>query len=173
MKTKLVRPVLVETKKHTNLWSYKGRRLYYDQANFNDEDETVYYQLILISLDPDEKIEDSGLWYMNDECSRDNGIVLFKILTVGKSLLCENINGGCFDTHKNWISKVIARQSQISPEYISKFVEQYNGICIEDLEIVMESYWENYHGSETTIEKDYCYNKIRPKLTNGFVSIVE
>jgi len=57
MKTKKVQPVLVEVKEKTPIWSYKRRRVYYNQANFNDEDETYYYKLILVSVDFSEEIK--------------------------------------------------------------------------------------------------------------------
>lgn len=69
--------------------------------------------------------------------------------------------------------KLIATQEQLSPELIQQLVDEYNNGGMQDFEIEMEYYWENYHGVVTVVEKDFCYNKIRPKLTNGFVTVVE
>lgn len=41
--------ILLPTKDLNGLWSYKGKRLHYDQANFNDEDETEYFHLNIFS----------------------------------------------------------------------------------------------------------------------------
>ena len=85
---------------------------------------------------------------------------------------------------KSFIGKVIARQSQIPLEYISKFIEQYNKGCVEDLEIEMEKCWinsDNVKGNsftevakfEPSINDFDAVLIIQPKLTNGFVTIVE
>ena len=73
------------------------------------------------------------------------------------------------------VEKVIARQSQISPEYISKFIEQYNNGCIDDLKIEMEELYIYPDGTKSKISRLMPDAKPieEPKLTNGFVTIVE
>ncbi len=56
-------------------------------------------------------------------------------------------------------------QSQISQEYISKFIEQYNSNCVEDIEIEMEGYVKS-----TTWEYDKP-EEYNPKLTNGYITV--
>lgn len=44
--------ILLQTEDLNGLWSYKGgRRLHFNQANFNDEDETQYFHLYILSDD--------------------------------------------------------------------------------------------------------------------------
>ena len=54
--------------------------------------------------------------------------------------------------------------SQLEIDDISKFIEQYNQNCIEDLEIEMEN--------KIAID-GHTVIGIEPKITNGFVTIVE
>ena len=68
--------------------------------------------------------------------------------------------------------KVVARQFQIPPEYISKFIEQYNNGCVEDFKIEMKT--KTYQPCDNNYEK--CgepFNIDEPKLHNGFVTIIE
>ena len=157
MKTKHVRPVLVESKDiHSQLEidTISIGKLSYEAKQYHCKHPQ---ELILISLE-DEKIE-VGNEYLDD---------------------CVLIREAVTSDEDYWkrrpdYKKVIARQSQISPEYISKFVKQYNQDCIEDLEIEME-YFEN-----DTLEcigmdgEPNCvlFNGFTPKLANGFVTIVE
>ena len=154
MKTHKVRPVLVESKEITNIWAYKGRVLRYNEANFNDEDDSEYYELILISLE-DEKIEVSDTYY---------NLISSKIKICESESVKQSLN-----ICKSHAKKVIARQSQIPPEYISKFIEQYNRGGVEDLEI------ERVEIYDWSLGEDDINLTIRfkPKLTNGFVTIVE
>jgi hypothetical protein len=48
--------VLSPTKDKSPIWSHKGRRLYFNQANFNDIDDEIRYHLIIISNNDDDKI---------------------------------------------------------------------------------------------------------------------
>ena len=155
MKTKKCRPILIETnEKNSLLWSYKGRRLYYNQANFNDLDETIYYQLILISLE-DEKIEVGDSYYNELNCT-------------------VNTYKSYHNKHNYNSKKVIATQDKISPEYIDKFVEQYNSWEVEDIEIEMEDKFESVNkGLEGFPEDDIDWWVSKPKLTNRFINIVE
>lgn len=121
MKTKLCRPVLVESKELPNIGDIV-------KSKFNDihiltKNDTKSYiktitkqQLILISLDPDEKIE------VGDTLIdiRDNK--LFKI----ERILTNHYESGVMSYQKSYCRKVIATQSQLSPEYIQQFIEEYN-----------------------------------------------
>ena len=123
------------------------------------------FELILISLE-DEMIEEGE--YLN---------LAHRVIVQPTDLEWANSNS-------NNLKKVIARQSQIPPEYISKFIEQYNQGGVEDLEIEMEKCWinsDNVKGNsftevakfEPSINDFDAVLIIQPKLTNGFVTIVE
>ena len=165
MKTKHVRPVLVESKDiHSQLEIddiYIGK-LSYEAKQYHCKHPQ---ELILISLE-DEKIEEGE--YLN---------LAHRVIVQPTDLEWANSNS-------NNLKKVIARQSQISPEYISKFIELYNKGCIEDLEIEMEKCWinsDNVKGNsftevakfEPSINDFDAVLIIQPKLTNGFITIVE
>lgn len=60
--------VLLPTKDLNGLWSYKGRRLYYNQANFNDETETGYFHMYVLSEKADEKCK----FYLDGDLVRPN-----------------------------------------------------------------------------------------------------
>lgn len=162
MKTKKVRPVLVETKDTTSpLWSYKGRRLYYNQANFNDPDEIIYFQLVLVSLEDDE-IEIGDYVYF--------GYHIFKVTTALKdALIVTNPIEGTQQTliGIDGFKKVIATQDQIPDDYIEEFVYKYGFGKAENIEIKMEGFVQS-----STWEYDDPEG-YKPKLTNGFVTIVE
>ena len=159
MKTKRVRPILVEIKGYVGQYPFLGLNdnklsLYTNEnpSNFN----VIAQELILISLE-DEKIEIGELVYKADT----------------KSKIYKHI-----PTTNSWYKdekKVIARQSQISPEYISKFIEQYNNDCVEDLEIEMEELYIYPDGTKSKISRLMPDAKPveEPNLTNGFVTIVE
>ena len=190
MKTHKVRPVLVESQetKSQNLPLYTigecikqlsdvkiGELQSIQRVMFSFE----YFkpmELILISLE-DEKIEVGNEFYSS------------KYETI--DVLASN---GVIDEFTSF--KVIARQSQISPEYISKFIEQYNNDCIENLEIKCGGSYEEFLDFCGKLGYDYdgafgwykrtdpggnrpntstledLFNKY-PKLTNGSVTIVE
>ena len=151
MNTIKVRPVLVSTKNKVHD-TYMIDNLEY-QTDGKLSINGIEQELILISLE-DEKIEDGDLVY-------DKDVKYIRTLS-------HKWNETEFDV------KVIARQSQIPAEYISKFIEQYNNNCVEDIEIEMEERFE-----EDT-SKSYIQGKgqpaikiVEPKLTNGFVTIIE
>ena len=110
MKTKKCKPVLVESKENTGITL--GINI---TKNIPGAMRGQNYELILISLE-DEKIE------------------------VGDMLLDSNLKDSfeLFSPYENndipvyEFYKVIATQEQISPEYIAKFVEQYNNGKVED-----------------------------------------
>ena len=146
MKTKRVRPILVESKESTLHLSH-GKLLItsIESTGKSDLYKSIPQELILISLE-DEKIEEGE--YLN---------LAHRVIVQPSDLEWANSNS-------NNLKKVIARQSQISPEYISKFIEQYNKDCIKDLDIEMEN--------KIAID-GHTVIGIEPKITNGFVTIVE
>lgn len=170
MKTKLVRPVLVETKEKS---TFKGQLclngIYLFSARESDNVGNLNpQQLILISLE-DEKIEVGNSWIYIDPI---NGIDYGEN---GHAIVKNNLNSSWFEKLHDKLNyhKVIATQDQISPEYIAKFVEQYNNGKIEDVEIKMDD-----NGEESWIGDDYSgepfwSEKLEPSLTSGFITIVE
>lgn len=165
MKTKKVRPVLVEIKDASNIFENNDKTLSFYEHKQHASSGGKKFELILISLE-DEKIEEGE--YLN---------LAHRVIVQPTDLEWANSNS-------NNLKKVIARQSQISPEYISKFIEQYNRGSVEDLEIEMEKCWinsDNVKGNsftevakfEPSINDFDAVLIIQPKLTNGFVTIVE
>ena len=196
MKIKKVRPVLVEIKDASNIFENNDKILSFYEYKQHASSGGKKFELILISLE-DERIE-VGNEYLDD---------------------CALIREAVTSDEDYWkrrpdYKKVISRQSQISPEYISKFIEQYNKGCVEDLEIEMEKYFNKSIGDKVEVinnvynfskgdlitikqfnykndynliefEEDDEYqqgfhishlninSKFEPKLTNGFVTIVE
>ena len=176
MKTKRVRPVLVEIKDASNIFENNDKTLSFYEYKQHASSGGKKFELILISLE-DEKIEEGDefvhYWFNENSTNKDRIVV---------STADKNTNDK--KHRKSFIGKVIARQSQISPEYISKFIELYNKGCIEDLEIEMEKCWinsDNVKGNsftevakfEPSINDFDAVLIIQPKLTNGFVTIVE
>lgn len=160
MKTKLCRPVLVESKEEPNIGDlcksprYQNKVLIFGTFENSYQDECKKYQLILISLE-DEKIEDSNEKYFESY----NGMI--KVIT--------DKNVKSIGNYYN----IVARQSQIPPEYISKFIEQYNSGCVKDVEIEMVD-----NGYEVDMEgiggcEIGWMPKFEPKLINGFITIIE
>lgn len=149
MKTKLVRPVLVESKEPNNIYILDGK-LYQTTPNANivvsKADKLIPQQLILISLE-DEKIEVGENYY---------NIRLNKVF--------EAIANDGYPSKED--CKVIATQTQLSPEHIQKFIEEHNKWEVKDIRIEMEEYTDGngmYRNSKM----------FQPKLTNGFITIVE
>ena len=165
MKTKKVRPVLVEIKDASNIFENNDKTLSFYEHKQHASSGGKKFELILISLE-DEKIEEG-------EC-----------LNLAHRVIVQPTDLEWANSNSNNLKKVIARQSQISPEYISKFIAQYNKGCVEDLEIEMEKCWinsDNVKGNsftevakfEPSINDFDAVLIIQPKLTNGFVTIVE
>ena len=165
MTIKRVRPILVESKEYSIIHKF-GDCLdtHAELQKWNGSARPIYQELILISLE-DEKIEEGDkfvhYWFNENSTNKDRIVV---------STADENTNDK--KHRKSFIGKVIARQSQISPEYISKFIEQYNNDCVEDFKIEMKT--KTYQPCDNNYEK--CgepFNIDEPKLHNGFVIIVE
>ena len=155
MKTKKCRPVLVEcsrkSRKGDLVISPTGLGIHISDIEYSVHNKQ---QLILISLE-DEKIEVGDLVY-------------------------DTLKNRLFNAKSNYdgmeyIHKVIAIQDQLSPEYIAKFVEQYNNGKVDVIEIEMEEFCD-----EQTIASASGFSlkvpiniEYKPKLINGFVTIVE
>ena len=164
MKTKHVRPVLVESKEYSIIHKF-GDCLdtHVELQKWYGDARPIYQELILISLE-DERIEVGDKFYCSD---RTNYTHLFTCSghTDNTHLQVKSDNEyGYGDWAICYSKKVIARQSQIPQEYISKFIEQYNNDCVLDLEIEMEN--------KIAID-GHTVIGIEPKITNGFVTIVE
>ena len=177
MKTKLCRPVLVEDKKIHQDFPQNEYRDYlsllipkhpgaspilslFRQANFTNKINPQ--QLILISLDPDEKIEEGDSWigHKIGEIEKESKLVL---------ITPENRKSILHHVVKSNFGKVIATQDKISPEYIQQFIEEYNKGEVKDVEIEMITMNEGHNKPE-----DYPFQEIDiPKLTNGFITIIE
>jgi hypothetical protein len=164
METKLCRPVLVESKDSTTMIGWKNKIELINNSISQLVDK--YYELILISLDPDEKIEvGNNFWYRNYKLMTCTGLSKSGQILTNNEVAKHNDYG-----HPQSLSKkVIATQSQLSPEYIQQFIEDYNKGEVKDVEIEMIAMNEGYNKPE-----DYPFQEIDiPKLTNGFVTIAE
>ena len=166
MKTKKCRPVLVESKENTGITL--GINI---TKNIPGAMRGQNYELILISLEDEEYNEGDYVLCKN------------QILEVDSN---KAYSGANFITlsycRQNKFPKVIATQSQISPEYIAKFIEQYNNGKVDDVEIEMQEwnkakmpkdflkYIEPGCGLPIIAGSEEVYYK--PKLTNKFVTIV-
>lgn len=148
MKTKLCRPVLVESKGITNIW-WSGYKMYYNRTP--EKPKTSCYQLILISLDPDDKIENNGVYYDGNGNTRRFGA------------------GNCYNITSK---KIIATQNQLPTEYIQQFIEEYNEGGVKDVEIEMNQL-TGYDEYGVPMDQNGNIFEDKPKLTNGFITVVE
>lgn len=139
MKTLKCRPVLVEVDK--SFLYLHGGKLYNNRTTMHIPDgKQITQQLILISLNTDEKIEVGNKYYS----------------TIHNQIF-ECINNKQYFENE---FKVIATQSQLSPEYIQQFIEEYNKDEVKDVEIEMEfiNIHTNLELKEFSNSKDKCYN---------------
>lgn len=160
MKTKLCRPILIPQDKA--IWSnclWLGRTSgqlnldhFYDhdpQALYPIDNSMLPQQLILASLDPNEKLE--------------NGDLVFD--PIGNRI--SNIQQISSKGENFGAKKVIATQDQLPLEYIQKFVEEYNGGKMKNVEIEMIL----QHDLRTSNKsKEFI---LIPKLINRLVTIVD
>lgn len=173
MKTKLCKPVLVPASDKNDIYNLLLRPNGKVMKCFTGAEYRrmvligwVPMELDLISLDPDEKIEEGDTGYINIGGGTIGVISYDKEYKTWDLTTSNNIHYP-FST-REYIKKVIATQSQLSPEYISKFVEEYNNGCVLDLEIEItnptyDDWMEN--GASPVFPK--------PKLTNNYITIVE
>lgn len=117
MKTLLVRPLFVKIDTKDSLISDRNILTFSDGKIYNPF-KNEYYQLILISLDPDEKIEVGDVFYSSKYNTIDT--------------LASN---GVIDKLTSY--KVIATQDQLSPDLIYQLVCEYNNEGMQDFEIEM------------------------------------
>lgn len=176
MKTKKVKPVLVESESK----SCKGDLVIVTQklgihiANT----EPSYHnkqELILISLEDEEIEEGSVVLFKNKvltvvEFTHDDTVVF-------KEEIAEDLNLNEYNemAFKEVAKKVIARQSQISPELIHQLIGEYNNGGMKDFKIEVEvmKIWDNIQSVINNPSRSPDSIKIKPKLTNGFVTIVK
>ena len=186
MKTKLVRPILVPQNKATwpnCIWLGRISKQLHLDTSYNDnprsidpiDDSMLPQQLILISLDPDEKIE-VGDWFINEQI--EGGIALWQhngeikpnsnprkvIATSDKSV---NAPFG---------GKDIFNFPFIPNTYIHQFIKEYNNGEIKDVRIEMEKHIDqhpDWKPSYNNPDDPPTISFWLPKLTNGFVTIIE
>lgn len=175
MKTKLVRPILVETKNKSRICHLSQKGKEFNDLRFLGVEapiilDSINYQLILISLDPDEKIEVGDTCYLDYVHRHEPDKNPIKIFTgqITNSLYHFTDGSSYFPVT---IKKVIATQDQLSPDLINQLVAEYNNGGMQDFEIEMEEYdhdeeWSDIGGAYETF-------KVRLKLTNGFVTVVD
>lgn len=135
MKTKLCRPILVPTKEKSTFdgqLCLNGNHLFIARE-CDDVGDLQPQKLILISLDPEEKIE------VGDKVLRPDGVII---------IMSHSDMVAYLDSQSNATKKIIATQDQLPKEYIQQLVEQYNSHKVEDVEIeIIEDYGH--------IDKDY------------------
>lgn len=170
----LVMPVLVETKAYAKIGDLVN---VFGILVIANEDMSHHYKqnLILVSL-KDEKVEIGDKYY-----DSHNNLVL--VATTQS------------DHNVYHYKKVMAVQSQIPVKYIQRFIEEYNGRNIKEIEIEMESWTNKETCCSTemlvrppeTITCPICNKSwmnlgcgvrhlithYKPKLTNGCVTIVD
>ena len=171
MKTKLCKPILIESKEDYGITL--GVNI---TRNIPGAMRGQHYQLILISLDTNDDIKPGDKYYS------------FETETI--DILEENELSMSYDR------KVIATQDQLPNEYIQQFVEEYNKYEVKDVEIEMidnkqqlEECVENieeicleeheniedspYYEQYCLAVKDIDNIVYQLKLTNGFITIVK
>lgn len=144
-----MRPVLVESKNPTTLIKENITNKL-KLSSLNNPLRWKNQQLILISLDPKEKIEVNDTYYRDGLKSLD---------------ICEDLEHSELLNNDKYCYKVIATQEQISPDYIQQFIEEFNKDNVKDIEIEMLKLGFN-------IAAEFPYHSSLPKLTNGFITII-
>lgn len=137
--------ILLESK-DGQLWSHKGRKLYYNQANFNDPEDEVRYDIYLIT---DEKIKE-GNWVLTKDTKRpfkitseeavikETSLGSKKIVATTDELEVERYYPEFTVDKSPWIKY----KPKPTEEWIEYYVEEYNkGNIIED---VLVEYEEEY-----------------------------
>lgn len=176
MKTKLIRPILLESKKDVQLWINLNNKLCFHPSPCK---LAGGQQLILISLESNEKIA------VGDMCHYGKSLFLIETIVDNRTYLRPNdlkIQGKfiydmsyCEFTSFTLLKKVVFQQSQLSPELINKLIEEYNSTGkFEDFEIEMEEFYLYPDGNKSKIAR--LAPNAKPieesKLTNGFITPV-
>lgn len=174
MNTKTVRPILV--KKNNKLpkigdicknniqvfiWS-KEHEMYRVLETLPEYKNTEVLKLILISLDSKDKLNINDKVYL--DLGENSRITTIKNLNGSHPIFNIDIDGGC--AKRESLKKIIAKQSQIPSEYISKFIDEYNTGMVNDIKIKGESISCN-----NEINFDMRIYSFNPKLKNGFITI--
>lgn len=161
MKTKLVRPVLVPTKDTESILVIddNSRQLHICKPN---EAAWGHQQIVLVSLDPNDSIEENDKFVIND-----NVYKCHEIKHTTKEVQCIHYGTEYYFNQIN-CNKVIATQDQLSPDHIHKLVDEYNNGEMQNFEIEMD--W--ILGDEED-ENQNLIPVLQPKLTNNFITIVE
>jgi hypothetical protein len=116
------------------------------------------FSIVLVSLE-NESFDKGSIVYF------DNDIMTIEEIH-NESATIVNREGNMRTVGFSLLGKVIAFQSQLSPWYIQQFINEYNKGEVKDIRIEMEEYTDGngmYRNSKM----------FQPKLTNGFVTIVE
>lgn len=160
--------ILLETKKKSSIWSNKGRRLYYNQANFNDVDDEIRYHLYILSSD---EIKE-GDWYIDDTNTIRQSITSDKeywsVRKDYKKIIASTNTSlsGIFvekelEDGQNFLDKI--KLPQPSQSFIEKYISEYNkGNIITDIMVEYEEY-----ATETTytLGIDSSIPLFRPKIS--------
>lgn len=168
MNTITVRPILVKKNNkrpkigdicknsiQVFIWC-KEHEMYNVLETLPDYKNTKVQKLILISLDSKDKLNINDKVYL--DLGENSRITTIKNLNGSHPIF--NIDCGC--AKRESLKKIIAKQSQIPSEYISKFIDEYNTGMVNDIKIKGESILNN------EIISIYKFNW---KLKNGFITI--
>jgi hypothetical protein len=124
-------------------------------------------EIILISLDPKDKIEVNDFYW--DELTSSSpsvGILKMNWYTDTSKTVIQSTVGTT--TPISMAKKLISTQSQISSQDIQTLIDKYNTNGeFESIEVDMETHNKCACGGYN------LYSIIKPKLTNGFITIVE
>lgn len=165
MKTITVKPVLVESNEPTNLLinTINGRLLFDCQDVIKIH--AKHQQLILIGITCKERIVIGDRFY----CVEENNLSVGLYICDNDNVYCAN----CLDV----CHKVIATQDQIPESYIQQFISEYNGGVVNDVVIEMVETFCVSGGLRPIGELGgkglQHHNHSFPKLTDGFITIVE
>jgi hypothetical protein len=97
-------------------------------------------KLILISLNPNEKIKVGETYYDTTKSNisipgfnkKTKENISFKISPLD---VCDSQGLADYINERKTCRKIIATQEQLTPEYIEKFIEEYNNNTVKDVEI--------------------------------------
>jgi len=173
MTTKLCRPILIESK---NLSTTKGQLCLNGNYLFTArESDNVHplkpQQLVLISLDPNEKIKINDKFIYKETFldgtvkTRQDFIKYNWILTTCNKEDLPYIERALYGINSkkgiSGIYKVMTTQEQLSPKYIQQFIQEYNTNSVKDIEIEMRIIFEPYYKDTEVLN-----------LKNNFVNII-
>lgn len=174
MNTITVRPILVKKNNkrpkigdicknaiQVFIWS-KEHEMYNVLETLPEYKNTEVQKLILISLDSKDKLNINDKVYL--DLAENSRITTIKNLNGSHPIFNIYIDGGC--AKRESLKKIIAKQSQIPSEYISKFINEYNTGMVNDIKIKGESILCN-----NEINFDMRIYSFNPKLKNGFITI--